>query len=399
PLFSISNIDGLSNTGEYPLVIGNCCLTGSFGTTECFGEAWLNAPNKGAIGYIGASMSTYWDEDLAMGVGIGDTSVQGDVPPTLSINNPGMYDGVMELGYSSQASIKHVGLMAVENYGGTKVDWYWSSYHMFGDPSLQPYFGIPTAQTASHSGSVDSGETSFAVTTTPYAYIAFSDQSNVLHGAAQANSSGYASVSIDSYTNGDTAKLVVTAQFKKPYFEDITVGGGSTPPSTPVTISPVNGSSTTDKTPGFDWNDVSGATTYTIQADNNSGFTSPEISQTTTSSSYTPSSDLTLGTYYWRVKANNTYGSSSYTTSWTVTIEDAIVYTLPFSENFNVSASLPADWEIVDIEGNGQVWQFGTHTSGMTGADGNYAYLNSDGYGSGNSQNADLVSPLINMTG
>ena len=71
---------------------------------------------------------------------------------------------------------------------------------------------------------------------------------------------------------------------------------------------------------------------------------------------------------------------------------------IPFSENFNASASLPASWTIVDHQGNGQVWAFGTHASGLSGADGNYAYLNSDGYGSGNSQNADLITPKIDMS-
>ncbi|MBU4486239.1 MAG: carboxypeptidase regulatory-like domain-containing protein [Candidatus Delongbacteria bacterium] len=70
---------------------------------------------------------------------------------------------------------------------------------------------------------------------------------------------------------------------------------------------------------------------------------------------------------------------------------------LPFSEDFNASASLPVAWQIIDNQGNGQVWTFGTHSSGLSGA-GNYAYLNSDAYGSGNSQNSDLVTPLIDMS-
>ncbi|MDA3885809.1 MAG: DUF2817 domain-containing protein [Candidatus Delongbacteria bacterium] len=73
-------------------------------------------------------------------------------------------------------------------------------------------------------------------------------------------------------------------------------------------------------------------------------------------------------------------------------------FEIPFSQDFNASISLPTAWEIVDIEGNGQVWQFGTHTSGLSGADGNYAYVNSDAYGSGNSQNTDLLTPKIDMS-
>lgn len=70
----------------------------------------------------------------------------------------------------------------------------------------------------------------------------------------------------------------------------------------------------------------------------------------------------------------------------------------PFNENFNASPPFPVCWEIVDHQGNGQVWQFGTHNNGLTGTTGNYAYLNSDTYGSGNNQNADLVSPVFDFS-
>ncbi|MDA3885806.1 MAG: C25 family cysteine peptidase [Candidatus Delongbacteria bacterium] len=73
-------------------------------------------------------------------------------------------------------------------------------------------------------------------------------------------------------------------------------------------------------------------------------------------------------------------------------------FRIPFSEDFNASLALPTGWEIVDHQSNGQVWQFGSHTYGLTGADGNYAYLFSDGFGSGGVQIADLITPAIDMS-
>ena len=73
------------------------------------------------------------------------------------------------------------------------------------------------------------------------------------------------------------------------------------------------------------------------------------------------------------------------------------VYSLPFSENFNASGVVPADWLLDDNQGNNQVWQFGTGGS-LNGTTGNYAYLNSDAYGSGNIQNTDLITPLIDCS-
>ncbi|MDY0017334.1 MAG: C25 family cysteine peptidase [Candidatus Delongbacteria bacterium] len=169
-------------------------------------------------------------------------------------------------------------------------------------------------------------------------------------------------------------------------------------PGAPTLASPANGSSTGDMTPTFDWSDVSGATSYTILVDNNSNFSSPEISQSPATSTYTPSTNLNYGTYYWKVLANNSYGPGAYSATWTVNIVESAV-TLPLYENFNAGTTVPAGWKVVDNQGNGQVWQFGTHTSGLSGADGNYAYLNSDAYGSGSSQNSDLVTPLIDATG
>jgi hypothetical protein len=45
---------------------------------------------------------------------------------------------------------------------------------------------------------------------------------------------------------------------------------------------------------------------------------------------------------------------------------------------------------MVDHVGNGQVWKFGRGGLMIGSTVGNYAYLNSDSYGAGNSQNADL---------
>ena len=228
-----NDIATLTNANKYGLVVANCCLTGSYtnnssyastygGADYCFGEQMLINASKGAIGYIGASMSTYWDEDLVMGVG---TNVNSIPNPPLDVAHPGMYDGAMALGYASQAATKHVGLMAVEAFNSGFTDDYWSAYHLFGDPSVMIYFGIPGAMTASHDGVIAPGATTYTVTTTPYAYVAMGDQNGNLHGAARANSSGVAVVPISTYIVGDTGKMVITAQFKQPYFENVLCTG------------------------------------------------------------------------------------------------------------------------------------------------------------------------------
>jgi len=90
PYFSQANVNGLQNDGEYCLAVGNCCLTSSYDIAECFGETWLRAQNKGAIGYIGAANYSYWDEDYWWGVGAGPIVVN----PTYETHGLGAYDGV-----------------------------------------------------------------------------------------------------------------------------------------------------------------------------------------------------------------------------------------------------------------------------------------------------------------
>ncbi|MCH8486098.1 MAG: T9SS type A sorting domain-containing protein [Candidatus Cyclonatronum sp.] len=70
----------------------------------------------------------------------------------------------------------------------------------------------------------------------------------------------------------------------------------------------------------------------------------------------------------------------------------------PFSEGFDGPLGAPDCWEITDNIGNGQVWQFGNIVSrGIDGGD-RYAYLDSDAYGNGNSQNSDLITPRLDLT-
>ncbi len=102
-------------------------------------------------------------------------------------------------------------------------------------------------------------------------------------------------------------------------------------------------------------------------------------------------------TYHVRAYATNATGTS-YGNDLTFTTLCG-VFTLPFSETFSAT-TIPSCWSQVDNVGAGNVWQFGTITA--TGAPvltGNYAYLNSDAYGSGVTENADLITPMLDLTG
>ena len=105
-------------------------------------------------------------------------------------------------------------------------------------------------------------------------------------------------------------------------------------------------------------------------------------------------------TYYykvWSVISGNAYSAGILGNASTLCIPS----TLPFAETFSAT-SIPGCWSQVDHEGNGQVWKFGTTSSknfSTPALTGNYAYLNSDAYGDGNTQNVDLVTPTLDLSG
>ena len=69
------------------------------------------------------------------------------------------------------------------------------------------------------------------------------------------------------------------------------------------------------------------------------------------------------------------------------------------SENFN-SGSLPSGWGITDEQGTGETWTFQDvkNRHNLTGGDGTFAIIDSDGFGSGHTQNSSLVSPTVDLS-
>ena len=236
PAFSNSDVTGLQNAHRYPLMVGNCCLTNKFDEPVCFGEALLRANMKGALGYIGGSNSTYWDEDYLWAVG--NRVFSGGTPPlhaTYDASKLGAYDRLFHdhgeaFGewFVTQGQMNVAGNLAVQQAGGS-ADYYWEIYHLMGDPSLMVYFSEPPAMAVSYNSLMPLGATSFTVTTdAPFAYVGIS-KSGVLCGAALADSNGVAQVSLNPITIPGTADVVVTCQNRQPYIGTVVVASPSGP--------------------------------------------------------------------------------------------------------------------------------------------------------------------------
>ena len=231
PNFTTSDIAELTNNNKPMVMIGNCCLTNSFQVDECFGEALLRKDNNaGAVGYIGASNSTYWDEDFCWAVGFRN-NINNTCDPSYDANNLGMYDRLFHthgeaysIWHTSMGAMIYSGNMTVEGTSSSRREYYWQIYHLMGDPSLMPYInGTAPDMTANVPSALTIGCNSFTISAVPYAYIGFTDNEGNFLAAAFTDANGNATLTFSPINNVDSHQIVITAQGYKPFVQNINI--------------------------------------------------------------------------------------------------------------------------------------------------------------------------------
>ncbi len=220
PSFTVGHIPALQNSGKYGLLVGNCCSTSEYEVSECFGEAIVRAANKGAVGYIGASNSTFWDEDYYFGVGVG--AIAGD-PPPYEETTLGAYDRMFHTHgelfgewYTTMDQMVFAGNLAVTEGSAGSALYYWEAYCLMGDPSLMIYFSVPSEMTVTYDPLIPMGSETCTINAVPYAYVAMSMNGESI-GVALADSLGVAVVTLVNVPGPGNADVVVTAQNYQPY--------------------------------------------------------------------------------------------------------------------------------------------------------------------------------------
>ncbi len=118
PRVTQSDIRSLEHSDARPFVISNACITGQFTRKESFAETWIRHP-QGAIMMWASMDSTYWDED--------------------DLLERAMYDAIFKLKLQNFNKITQYALDKVfVHYGpDRKGNYYWETYHTFGDPSIR----------------------------------------------------------------------------------------------------------------------------------------------------------------------------------------------------------------------------------------------------------------------
>lgn len=228
PKFEISDVRTLTNKGKYPLMIGNCCLTGKFDEPECFGESLLRAEDAGAAVYIGATNSTYFDEDVWWAIGYTNIFSEG-VVHTYASTGFGAYDAYYHTHNEEYAKwavsvydLVRIGNVEVDRVSNDMDDYYWEVYHVFGDPSYMPYNQKPENLSVAHNNEVVKGEAFFSVSTEPYARVVISYGKTVL-AVATADAQGSAMMALGDLRDYQTLDLTVSAQNRYLYTFELRV--------------------------------------------------------------------------------------------------------------------------------------------------------------------------------
>jgi len=224
PELTVEQVAQMTNNGKCGIMIGNCCLSGKFDEATCFGESLMRKDNNcGAAAYIGASNSTYWDQDFYWAIGMRST-ISANMTHQYMADNLGLYDRLFHthgedhsLWAVTLGSMMFNGNMAVEtsNSETSYKLYYWEIYHTFGDPSMMPWLTQAEEMTVTTSG-LTSGSTRMTVTSVPYAYVAITSENNNLVGAAFANEDGVATISFSQPLTQENYMLAVTAQNYRP---------------------------------------------------------------------------------------------------------------------------------------------------------------------------------------
>jgi hypothetical protein len=224
PYLNSTQISNLTNFHKYPLVISNGCITNYFTYSVCFGEALLRGKNIGAIGHIGCTDDSYWDEDYYWAIGIRPV-----IPnPSYSSTGLGAFDRIFHTHheplnewYSAQGQMSFAGNLAVVESGSRRALYYWEIYTLLGDPSLKVYYGRPDSLTASFPTQLAAGSQQIGIYAEPGCYTGLSLRDSLLDGGA-IDSSGFILLNFPSIKSNDTLLIVISKQNRKPILAKIT---------------------------------------------------------------------------------------------------------------------------------------------------------------------------------
>jgi len=90
------------------------------------------------------------------------------------------------------------------------------------------------------------------------------------------------------------------------------------------------------------WNASAGATNYTVQVSSDPNFSTTVVNASTASNSYSATGLTGNTTYYWRVNAQNSAGTSGWSAVWSFTTVNSVTLAAPvLSSPANFAVNIP----------------------------------------------------------
>lgn len=209
PTITAADMDS-NITQRYRLYVNNCCLSNRY-NGNCFGEQLLC--HGDAIGVIGASNETLWEEDYFWSVG---AKLPLSLHPAFGTPWHGAFDRLLaDNECATQGALMQAGNRAVMQAGSPNAAYYWEIYNLLGDPSLMPYVGMPqTADLATNSVPAV-GDGMVEVSGSPHLRVA-ATVGDRLMGVTTTDSLGHGTIWLQQPLTTDSLGLTATAQGYRP---------------------------------------------------------------------------------------------------------------------------------------------------------------------------------------
>ncbi|NLN30142.1 MAG: hypothetical protein GX158_02720 [Bacteroidales bacterium] len=216
-----SDVRKLRNTNMYPFIISNACQTSQFNINS-LGNRMVLAREKGAIGFIGCSNDSYWNEDFYWAVGACTPSSN----PTYETTGLGAFDRLFHTHgeartdwYTTMGQIVYSGNMSVSESTTWRKKYYWETYNLVGDPSMIPIIGTPDTFRTILPDTLPNGIKSWTFMAEPGSYVAISN-SGSLWDASHTKPSGSITLKFPGVSD-DSCLVVMTGQNKIPLIKTI----------------------------------------------------------------------------------------------------------------------------------------------------------------------------------
>jgi hypothetical protein len=181
--------------------------------------------NRGAIGFIGCSNDSYWDEDYYWAVGAGTIT---DNPSYLG-KELGAIDRMFHTHnelpgewFFTMGQITYAGNLSVSASSSVRKKYYWETYNLVGDPSVIPITGSPDSFRISLPDKLPNGIKTLSLTVEPFSYVAVS-HFDKLWDASFAGASGSVVLDMPGLSN-DSCLVVITGQNRYPLIKKIYIG-------------------------------------------------------------------------------------------------------------------------------------------------------------------------------